>query len=119
MHIQERKEKAIGLTRQNLVGERNIHHLLANEDTNLYALEQKLKRQGMIEQDKILNLDIDNYYNSILNKQSVTEMENMERIKLFKMKVKERKENLKLPFEKNRKKVSSGFDFVYWIKFYD
>jgi len=47
----------------------------------------------MINQEKILNLDIESYYNSILNKKSISQIENEERIKLFKAKVKQRKED--------------------------
>jgi len=49
---------------------------------DLMSLQRTLK-QGLVDQDKILNLDIDGYYNKILHKQNAKELAIKDIMKVF------------------------------------
>jgi hypothetical protein len=56
------------LTKRNLLDFQKTHNIKRLDDhADLMSL-QKTLRQGLIDQDKVLNLDIDGYYNKILHK---------------------------------------------------
>jgi len=62
-------------------------------------LQATLEKNGLINPDKVLNLDIDNYYNSILHMTNAKENSIKETMKLFKERRYKRRMETKLPFE--------------------
>jgi len=68
-------------------------------DSDLYRMQKELAN-GLIDQQKCINLDIDGYYKNVLSMKSERERKILENMTQFKKRTKERRLATKLPFER-------------------
>lgn len=72
------------------------------EEMNNFEFTEMLEKSGFIDEKKVLNFNVEKYYNNILTMKSAQSDETEALKKTFKMRVKEKNDKNKMPWERAR-----------------